>query len=111
MERQGLLAGAGNGHREIFRCGKLNKQLRYLERTRDTKPRDVSRRTSADIKPVERNRTAVRLEIAGDHIDKGRLARAVGADQADLLASRDVEGQGVGSHNGAKPLVEAAHRK
>ena len=71
----------------------------------------MSRRASADIEPVERNRTTVRREIAGDHIDESGLASAIGADQADFLAGWDVEGQGIGSHNGAKPLVEAAHRK
>ena len=60
---------------------------------------------------VERDRAGVGLKIAGDHVDEGRLAGAVGADQADPLAGRDVDVHGVGGDDRAEALVEPAHRK
>ena len=60
---------------------------------------------------VERDRAAVRLEIAGDHVDEGGLAGAVGADQADLLAGGDIQRQRIGGDDRAEALFEPAHRK
>ena len=66
-------------------------------------------RAPSDIDPVEHDRPGVGLEIAGDHVDESCLARAVGADQADLLAGRDIDGESVGGDHRAKALIQPAH--
>src|SRR6185436_8459567 len=104
-------ADAGNRHSEIFGGGELDKQLWNLEGTGDAQPRCASWRAFADVNSVEPDRAAVGFEIAGDHVDKGGLAGAVGADQADFLTGWNIERERIGRNHRAKALVELAHRK
>ena len=57
----------------------------------------------------EHDRATVGLHITRDHIDESCLAGAIGADQADFLAGRYIESQGVGCNHSAETLVEPAH--
>src|SRR5207342_2898909 len=49
---------------------------------------------------------AVRLELAGDHLEQGRLAGAVGADDADDRARRDGDAEVVDQHAVAEALAD-----
>jgi len=109
VERQRLDARTGEGNGQVLYGGKLDEQLRDLERTRNAEPRDLSRRASGDIEPIEDDRTAVRFEIAGDQVHKCGFAGAVGTDQADFLPGRNVQRQGIGSNDSAEALVESVH--
>src|SRR5205814_8638616 len=58
-------------------------ELRDLDRAADTQARDLARRQAGDVAALVGDRAAIGLEVAGDHVDEGGLAGAVGADQAD----------------------------
>ena len=60
-------------------------------------------RQARDVVAVHLDGAAVRRDQAGDHVEAGRLAGAVGTQQADHLAA--LERQADGAHDGA--LVEA----
>src|SRR2546423_580252 len=67
-----------------------------------------------DVGSASRNNLSRRdnaRKISRDHVDEGGLARAVGADQTDLLTGRDIEAQGIGGHHRVKPFFETAYRK
>src|SRR6185312_6137281 len=51
--------------------------------------------------------TGIRLFLAGDHAEKRRLAGAVGADDADDAAGRQLEGQVLDQQIVAKTLGQA----
>src|SRR5262245_4961653 len=51
------------------------------------------------------------MDVAGDHIDEGGLARAVGPDDADSLLGRHVERDRAGGYDRAKGFFELAHRE
>ena len=50
-----------------------------IRNDRDTEPRDISWRPPSDIHAVERDRAGVGLEIAGDEVNEGCFAGAIGA--------------------------------
>src|ERR1700736_693748 len=111
MKEKGLCAHARDRHGQIFGRRELDEQLWNLKRPGDTEPGDISWRAPCDIHSVERDRAAIGLEITGDHVDEGCFARAVGADQADLLTGRDIDRQGVGGDYRAKALFKSTHGK
>src|SRR5262249_19225014 len=53
------------------------------------------------IEPVERDRPARRSEQGGEHLDRGGLARAVGAKESEDLTGADFEGNAVDGSHGA----------
>ena len=55
--------------------------------------------------------TGIGAQNAGEQIDQGRLAGAVGADQADPCPAREIQVDGLGDGQGAKVLAQPAHRK
>src|SRR5258706_3524261 len=57
-------------------------ELRDLERAADAEARDVARRQLGNVASLVADGAAIGLEVAGDHVDEGGLAGAVGADQA-----------------------------
>jgi hypothetical protein len=56
---------------------------------------------------VEADAPAVRPQITGDHVQEGRLAGAVGADQADDAVALEFERDVGRRRHGAKALVES----
>ena len=48
----------------------------------------VARRQAGDVAVLEPDRAVGRPQVAGDHVDEGGLAGAVGADHADRLLRR-----------------------
>ena len=74
-------------------------------------PRRVtSRASSRVIRSSKHNRALVRFEIAGHHVDEGRLARAVCSDDADNLARPDLDCHVVRRDNSAEPFLQTTGR-
>src|SRR5689334_7187741 len=100
-----VVARVGDEH--VVEHAQVAVDLRDLERARDAEPRDRARRERGDVASVEGDAAGVGLEIAGDHVDEGRLAGAVAADQADALADVDRDGEVGGGDDRAEALVES----
>jgi hypothetical protein len=64
----------------------LGKKLRDLKGAPDAEPGHVAGRQPGDVPPAKQDGAGIGLQIAGDHVDEGGLARAIGADDADRLA-------------------------
>src|SRR5262249_8180022 len=111
MKRKRSRTRPRNSYGQVFSRGEIDEQLRNLKRSRDPELRDASRRASSEFKAIQRDRTAIWLEITGDHVDESCLACAIGADQANLLPSRDVDRQAIRGNHGAESLFELAYRK
>ena len=61
------------------------------------------------VLPEDHRGTGVGNQQAGHHVERGRLARAVRADEAEKRADRDVEGQSVDRNLAVEALVQAAN--
>src|SRR5580704_16915656 len=66
------------------------------------------RRKIVDRRAVEDDRTAIEREVPGDHIDQGRLARAVGPDEAEDLALSYIERDALQRLHAAESLPHIA---
>jgi hypothetical protein len=87
----------------------------HLEGARDADARATLGRQPVHRLVVEPDLARRRRVEAGDAVEQRRLARAVGADQADDLAALHAEGHVVVGHQAAEALghvadVEQAHR-
>jgi len=75
----------------------LSKTVRVRNRALIWKVRPIPRWTRlssgspSDFMAVEEDRAGARLNAAGDQVDEGRLAGAVGTDQGAALAARKRE--------------------
>ncbi len=87
----GLVAVEAGQH--VLEHGLLAKELDVLEGPPDAEPADHIRLEPGDVMAVEQDTPGGRLHHAGNGVDEGRLAGAVGADQAADLAGLDVERQ------------------
>lgn len=94
-----------------FSAAVSSTQLRNLKGTGDAKLRDTAGRVLADVGSVEQDGPTVGFEIAGDHVDERGFSGAVGADQAEPLAGRNIEGERVGCNHRAEALLKPAYRK
>jgi formyltetrahydrofolate hydrolase len=63
------------------------------------------RRQAGHVLAVEQDLSAARLDIAGDDVEKGRLARAVRADQAGDRPALDFQRRVFDGMNAAELLV------
>ena len=59
----------------------------FLRQIADAEPCAAIHRQAGDVEAVEPDRAVVGLDQPGDHVEAGRLARAIGAEQADGLAA------------------------
>src|SRR5688572_20670304 len=77
-----------------------------LRKVADAEPRAAIHRQLRDVVPVEADRSDVGRDEAGDHVEAGRLAGAVRAEEADRLAALHEEADV--AHDGplAKTLAE-----
>src|SRR5450432_2879053 len=82
---------AGDSDEHVVEHRELTVELRDLERARDAEARDGARRECGDVAAVERDPAGIGLEVAGDHVDEGRLAGAVAADKTDAFAGGDAD--------------------
>ncbi len=69
------------GSHEDFQCGHTGIGGRILESTRDALPGDLIRRETGKILPLKQNLPGLRLIVAGNTVNDGGLAGAVGANQ------------------------------
>ena len=63
----------------------------FLRQIADAEPRAPVHRHRGDVEAVDLDRALVDRHQAGDHVETGRLAGAVGAEQADGLAGAHAE--------------------
>src|SRR5271165_5479683 len=89
---------------DVLPHGEREKGLRHLEGAVDAEMHQPVRRQPTDRPPSEADLAAIGRIEAGDDIDAGRLARAVGADQAENLARREHEAELVKGAEGAEAL-------
>ena len=62
----------------------------FLRQVADSEARAAVHRHPGDVVAVEQDVAAVGRHEAGDHVEAGGLARAVGAEEADRLAAAHV---------------------
>src|ERR1700722_926493 len=86
-------------------------QFYMLERAGDPGFGDAALAGAGDVLPEEKDRTVVALERAGDEIEHGALAGAVGADQPDDFAGFDVEADPADGFETTEALEETMHRQ
>jgi hypothetical protein len=78
---------------DVVEGRQLAEHLGVLERARDTPPRDLMRRQRAQVVAAESDPALRRTVEARDHVEHGRLAGAVGADQREDLPIADLEAE------------------
>ncbi len=93
-------------HLHILRHRHGDERLRHLEGAADTQPPDAARGEPGDVLPGEHDAAAVGGELPANHVEDGRLAGAVRADDGDELARLDGERHAARSHHAAERLVE-----
>src|SRR5208283_5284727 len=78
-------------HEDVVEHAHAAEQSEVLKGAGDTEARHEMRLGSGDIAPLIENATALRRVEAGDGVDEGGLAAAVGTHQSENLARRDGE--------------------
>ena len=103
-EQAATPAQAGDGGRlERLQHGQLGEDLDELEAPGEPEPRQPYGAGTPDVVPLEAHRAGAWLYEAREHVDQGRLAGAVRADDRDELAGLDAERHAV---EGAEVAVE-----
>src|SRR5208283_5922782 len=87
---------------DAFKHRMTGEQLRNLERTSNSTPRDSARRQLGDRLAFESDATGRRVDIAGAEIEKCRLTRPVRTDDRDELVGIYVEFDPVRGHDAAE---------
>src|SRR5262249_6899175 len=64
------------------------------------------RRLAAHAPATQNDLATVRLQVAGEHVDERRLARAVGADEPDQISLGDGELDRIAGEDAAEALAE-----
>jgi hypothetical protein len=101
---------------QVLLDGEVVEQLDRLEGTDQAATRHRMCHLAVQRYALERDVPAARRVIAGQRVDKRRLAGAVGSDQADDLTLRNRQRDVVDSHDGAvrhaevDDLKELTHR-
>src|SRR5437879_2883534 len=90
----------------VVEAAHVVEEADVLERARDAVARDLVRLETRDVLAVEHDSAAGGLVEAGDVVEEGCLAGAVGPDQREDLAALDVKAHVVNSHKAAKSLGE-----
>ena len=109
--RPALRSTTPDADHHVLEHGERGVELRDLERAADAEARDVARRERGDVAPLEVDAAAVGLQVAGDHVDEGGLAGAVGADQADHGVPLDGGVDVARRRHRAEVLVQAPARR
>src|SRR3970282_870608 len=74
---------------------------------RDAQARALERRQPGDVASLEHDAALVVVQRPGDAVDERGLARAVGPDEAEALAGRDVERDAFERREAAEALGQA----
>src|SRR3984893_11855590 len=84
------------------------ERLRQLKAAGEPQPGALVGRHAVDAPPVEHDAAAVVVQCAGEAIDEGALARAVGPDEPQPLAGLDSDVDVFERHKTAKAFAEPA---
>ncbi len=76
---------------DVVLHGQAAEDRGLLRQVADAEPRAAVHRHGGDVEAVDLDRPLVDRHEAGDHVEAGRLAGAVGAEQADRLAGAHAE--------------------
>ena len=76
---------------DVLRDRQLAEDRRFLRKVRQPAPRALVDRKVREVLAVELDAAAVGRDETDDHVEAGRLAGAVGAEQADHFAARHFE--------------------
>ena len=104
------IAQEGADHHVVQHRHGLERQ-RHLEGAGDAEARALLRRQAGDVPALEMHGAGGRTEIAGQAVEEGRLAGAVGPDQPEHLALLDGDGGVVDGLEGAEGLGDVARVK
>ena len=96
-----LVAGVA-AHHDVLQRRHLREEPDVLERARDAEVVDLVRLGAGDLLALEPDLALGRGVDAGHRVEAGRLAGAVGADQAEDLAAADLEVDVVEGHDAAE---------
>jgi hypothetical protein len=94
-------------HHHVVQHGHPREGAQLLERPRNPAAADRVRRQPRQRRTVEPHLPLVGMVEAGDDLEQGGLAGAVGADDPDQLAGRHVEGDPAVGRDAAEPLRHA----
>src|SRR3546814_6232786 len=83
---------------------------RELKRAAELPAEDLMRRQAGDVLVVQEDAPGIRLKEAGDNIEQGRLASAVGADQAGDRAFPHLDRAVVDGAQATEILYQTLHR-
>ena len=103
-----LFGGKHHWDHHVLQNGHSVKRSWDLEAAREPQPRPRLGRQRRDVATPEMHRTPGRRQIAGQAVEEGRLARAIGADQAQHVALLDRHGGVVDGLEGAERLGDVA---
>ena len=78
-------------HLHVFHNGKRRECLGNLERTAHPHAPDVARVTAHQFLGTQLDGTRIGLELAVDHVERGGLARTVGANQRQQFSRSQIE--------------------
>src|SRR3546814_5164846 len=84
---------------------------RELKRAAELPAEDLMRRQAGDVLVVQEDAPGIRLKEAGDNIEQGRLASAVGADQAGDRAFPHLDRAVVDGAQATEILYQTLHLK
>ena len=90
LDRRAIGACVG-AHREVFLDRQRAEHAAALGHHREAAADELERRVAGDVVAVVADRARLDRQQPADALQRRRLARAVGADQADELAVADVE--------------------
>ena len=94
---------------QVLAHGQLRKDLQQLEGAAHAEPVEIARPHAGDRAAVEMHVAGARPQLPEDAVEQGRLAAAVGADDAENLALVDLERHAVDGDDAAEALSEIVH--
>jgi hypothetical protein len=95
-----------HGHLHVLHHGERGEGLGDLEGAAHALAPDVARLQAHQLVPVEQDGALVGPQLAVDHVEGGRLARAVGADEREQFAGVQLEADAVDGPDAAEGLAE-----
>ena len=96
---------------DIVLDAERRKRPHQLEGAPDAAARRCGRGRALDALAGKRDRALIGRDLAGDHVEQGGLAGAVGADDGEELAGPDAEAHGVERLQAAKALAHRIDRQ
>jgi hypothetical protein len=96
-------------HQQVFIDGHADEGMRHLKGTSDPKAASLGGTNRGDVLAKIGDLTAIGAEPARDEAEQGRLAGAVGADNADRIVFADDQVHIIGNLQGPETLADAVN--